>query len=253
MTQVPATARPGAPLPDALSPPRERLQTVNGTPVAEQAPAAERTPAAEQAPAAEAEGTPAAERAATAQAPRAAERSQAAGGVIHRLRGAIDVLYREMIKFGAVGAVAYLVDVAVFNLLRTGLWAFEPGPLAGKPLTAKVISAGTATVVAWLGNRYWTFRHRRRASRPREFAMFALMNIVGLAIAVGCLAVSHYLLGMTSALADNVSGNIIGLGLGTLFRFYAYRTWVFSEPPEDDRPAGEASVSPVASPVPERP
>ena len=238
MTQVPATARPGAPLPDALSPPRERLRTVNGTPVAEQA------PAAEQGPATEAEGTPAAERAATA---------QAAGGVIHRLRGAIDVLYREMIKFGAVGAVAYLVDVAVFNLLRTGLWAFEPGPLAGKPLTAKVISAGTATVVAWLGNRYWTFRHRRRASRPREFAMFALMNIVGLAIAVACLAVSHYLLGMTSALADNVSGNIIGLGLGTLFRFYAYRTWVFSEPPEDGRPAGEASVSPVAPAVPERP
>jgi putative flippase GtrA len=86
--------------------------------------------------------------------------------------------------------------------------------------------------VAWLGNRYWTFRHRRRASRPREFMLFAVMNVIGLALAVGCLAISHYLLGMTSALADNISGNLIGLGVGTLFRFYAYRKWVFSNGPE---------------------
>ena len=37
---------------------------------------------------------------------------------------------------------------------------------------------------------------------------------------------------MTSALADNISGNLIGLGVGTLFRFYAYRKWVFSNGPE---------------------
>jgi putative flippase GtrA len=160
------------------------------------------------------------------------EKPRATGGPLHRLRGAVDVLYREMIKFGAVGALAYVVDLAVFNLLRTGLWAFEPGPLANKPLTAKVISAAVATVVAWLGNRYWTFRHRRRASRPREFMLFAVMNVIGLALAVGCLAISHYLLGMTSALADNISGNLIGLGVGTLFRFYAYRKWVFSNGPE---------------------
>ena len=148
-----------------------------------------------------------------------------------RLRASIDVVYREMVKFGAVGAVAFLVDVGTFNLLRYGVAGLE-GPFEHKPLTAKTCSVVVATVVAWLGNRYWTFRHRRRASRRREFVLFFMMNAAGLGIALACLAISHYVLGLHTALADNISGNLIGLGVGTLFRFYAYRKWVFSNGPE---------------------
>lgn len=138
----------------------------------------------------------------------------------------IDVVYREIVKFGAVGAVAFVVDFGVFNLLRTGIIGGSHG-FPEKPLTAKTISVFAATIVAWLGNRYWTFRRRRRASRHREFALFGIMNIGGLIIALSCLAFSHYALGLTSALADNIAGNVIGLGLGTLFRFWAYRRFVF--------------------------
>jgi putative flippase GtrA len=142
----------------------------------------------------------------------------------------IDVVYREIAKFGAVGAIAFVVDFGVFNLLRSGIIGGEHG-LAEKPLTAKTISVIIATIVAWLGNRYWTFRHRRRASRRREFALFGIMNVGGLAISLACLGVSHYVLGLTSALADNIAGNVLGLGLGTLFRFWAYRRFVFTEEP----------------------
>jgi putative flippase GtrA len=147
-----------------------------------------------------------------------------------RLRGTIDVVYREMLKFGAVGAVAFVVDVGLFNLLTTDLW-FGAGhaPLDGHEKIAKIVSASVATVVAWLGNRYWSFRHRRQSSRGREFLTFVLMNVIAMMIAVLCLAVSHDLLGFTSHVADNVSGNLIGIGLGTLFRFWAYRTFVFTE------------------------
>jgi len=144
-----------------------------------------------------------------------------------RLRASIDVVYREMVKFGAVGAVAFLVDVGTFNLLRFGLFGVE-GPLEGKPLTAKACSAFIATIVAWLGNRYWTFRRRRRAARRREFVLFLVMNALGLGIALACLGISHYVLGFTSPLADNIAGNVIGLGLGTLFRFWTYKTFVFT-------------------------
>lgn len=144
-----------------------------------------------------------------------------------RAHASIDILYRELLKFGAVGAIAFVVDIGVFNLMRTGIIGGEHG-LAEKPLTAKTISVLTATVVAWLGNRYWTFRRRRRASRRREFALFLLMNVGGLAISLACLGFSHYVLRLTSALADNVAGNVIGLGLGTLFRFWAYRQLVFT-------------------------
>jgi putative flippase GtrA len=77
------------------------------------------------------------------------------------------------------------------------------------------------------------------------------MNLVGLVISVSCLAISHDLLGFTSPLADNISGNLIGIGLGTLFRFWAYRRFVFNEfldPPRDATPAAASPASVVVAP-----
>ncbi|HET7659607.1 MAG TPA: GtrA family protein [Oryzihumus sp.] len=145
-----------------------------------------------------------------------------------RLRGAFDVLVREMLKFGVVGAVALVVDVGTFNALR---FVGGHGPLYDKPLTAKVISVTLATLTAWAGNRYWTFRHRRRTAVHHELALFVVFNVVGMGIALGCLGFSHYVLDLTSPLADNISANGVGLVLGTLFRFWAYRRFVFSENP----------------------
>ncbi len=150
----------------------------------------------------------------------------AAPSLIERVRALVDVLVREVLKFGAVGAVAFVVDTGVFNLLRFGIGG--GGPLEHKPLSAKVVSTITAAVVAWLGNRFWTFRHRRRASAQRELVLFFFFNAVGLAIALSCLGLSHYVLDLRSALADNVSANGVGLVLGTLFRFWAYRRFVFN-------------------------
>ena len=168
---------------------------------------------------------------------------------VSRLRGTLDVVYREMVKFGTVGAVAFVVDVGLFNLLTSHLW-FGSGdpPLDGHEKLAKVLSASIATVVAWLGNRYWSFRHRRRSSRGREFLTFVLMNGIAMVIAVLCLAVSHDLLGYTSHLADNISGNVIGVGLGTLFRFWAYRTFVFTQ--FIDPQGRDRAQDPAAQPLP---
>ncbi|GEN81642.1 GtrA family protein [Actinotalea fermentans] len=141
----------------------------------------------------------------------------------------------ELVRFGFVGGLAFVVDAGLFNLLR-----FGPGEVLGhKPLTAKVVSVAVATVVAWLGNRYWTFAARRTENRTREFVAYAVANVIGMAIAVGCLAVSHYVLGLTSALADNIAANVVGLGLGTIFRYLAYRFFVFTGGPAplpDDAP-----------------
>jgi len=145
--------------------------------------------------------------------------------IVGRLREAVDVLVREMVKFGLVGAVALVVDVGTFNLLR---FAGGQGPLYDHPITAKIISTSLATLTAWLGNRYWTFRHRRRASAQHELALFVVFNVVGMAIALVCLWFSHYLLDLRTPLADNISANGVGLVLGTLFRFWAYRRFVFS-------------------------
>lgn len=142
-----------------------------------------------------------------------------------RLRGLFDVLIREVLKFGVVGAVAFVVDVGVYNLL---VFPGHEGAMFHLPLRAKVVSVVLATLVAWLGNRYWTFRHRRRVAVHHELLLFAAFNVVGLLIALACLGFSRYVLGLHTVVADNISGNGIGLVLGTLFRFWAYRRFVFA-------------------------
>lgn len=140
-------------------------------------------------------------------------------------------LLPELSRFGMVGLLGLVVDVGGFNLLR---FAGGEGPLYEQPLTAKVLSTVAAMVVSWLGHRYWTFRHSRRSAVHHEFLLFVLMCSIGSGVAVSCLAISHYVLGFTSPLADNISANLVGLALGTTFRFWAYRTHVFSE----HRPVG---------------
>jgi putative flippase GtrA len=153
--------------------------------------------------------------------------------IFRRLHDSAGRLVHELVKFGMVGAVALVVDVGLFNLFLH---------LTDKPLTSKTISTIVATTVAYAGNRLWTFRHRSRSGIRREYTLFFLLNGVGLAIALGCLAISHYLLGFTSRLADNIAANVIGLVLGTAFRFWSYRRWVFTEP----LPAAEAPDQPDA-------
>ena len=143
-------------------------------------------------------------------------------------------LYREVAKFGIVGLTALVVDIGLFNYLR---FAGGQGPMFDRPISAKIVSVSVATLVAYFGNRYWTFRHRGRTHMSRELAMFFLLNGIAMGIAIGCLYISHYVLGFTSALADNLSANVIGLGLGTMFRFWSYRKWVFPAVP--DNPADQ--------------
>lgn len=147
---------------------------------------------------------------------------------VARLYAPFRALIHEIAKFGIIGMISFVIDVGLFNLLL-----FGGGPFIGKPLTAKMVSVAVATTFAYFGNRFWTFRHRGRTNMGREYVLFFLLNGVAMLIAVGCLAFSHYVLGFTSALADNISANVIGLALGTLFRFWSYRKWVFPAMPDD--------------------
>ncbi|WP_210732839.1 GtrA family protein [Streptomyces sp. RKND-216] len=136
-------------------------------------------------------------------------------GVSARLRG----LARELAKFGTVGAFGVLVNVVAFNLCIRVL------DLA--TVRSGVIATAVAIGTNYVGNRYWTYRHADKSRVQRELSLFLFFSGVGLVIENGVLALSHYGLDFTSPLADNVAKNVIGLGLGTVFRFWSYRTWVF--------------------------
>lgn len=134
-------------------------------------------------------------------------------------------LLRYALKFGVIGLLGYAIDVGIFNALRLGLFGY--GHFFQGPIGAKIVSVAIATIVTWFGNRYWTFREHRRKNFALELAEFTVVSIGGLLIGLLCLWISHYLLGFDNLIADNVSSNIIGLFLGTAFRFLLYRYWVY--------------------------
>jgi putative flippase GtrA len=139
----------------------------------------------------------------------------------------------QLTRFGLVGVVGLIVDVGVFNILRAGV--LSPEHLNSGPFIAKIISTSLAIIVNWMGNRYWTFRNERRARLLQEGFQFVVVSLGGMLIALGCLWISHYGLHLTSLLDDNISSNVIGLALGTAFRFWLYRSWVFGKSAAKDQ------------------
>jgi putative flippase GtrA len=134
-------------------------------------------------------------------------------------------LVRELAKFGVVGVLAVVIADAGTNLLH-----FQVGLGA---LIANVIATIVATVVSYVGNRYWTFRDRQRTSVRREGVMFFVLNGIGLGIQLACLGVCTYVLGWHDTLSYNIF-LIMGIGLATVFRYVAYKKWVW-------RPAGSGT------------
>ena len=144
-----------------------------------------------------------------------------------RLTGMVSLLWREVAKFGTVGAAAFVVDSLVF-------WWMMTGPLEGSNVKAKIVGGVVATLFSWVANRYWTFRDKRSPNKTRELVMFLIMNAIGLGIQAGCVAVAQYLMGVTDPTGLFIAGNVIGLFFGTVFRYFAYRFWVFRQELDED-------------------
>jgi putative flippase GtrA len=140
-------------------------------------------------------------------------------------RPAVGALGRQLVQFALVGGVGFVVDTTLFNLLR--LTVLDPSRIHEGPLLAKTISTIVAIAVNWIGNRYWTFGPHRSSRGAVEALEFLAVSILGMLVGLGCLWLSHYVLGWDSPLADNLSANVVGLLLGSAVRFALYRHWVY--------------------------
>jgi putative flippase GtrA len=134
-------------------------------------------------------------------------------------------LRTRFVRFALVGGVGFVVDFAVFNALILTVLSHQVWHEG--PLVAKVISTTLAIIVNWIGNRVWAFRSQRR-DRAMEFVEFLITSLLGMGVALLCLWVSHYLLGFTGVVADNISSQGVGLVLGSALRYVIFELWVFS-------------------------
>ena len=124
-------------------------------------------------------------------------------------------------RYLVVGSFIFLIDLILFNV-------FSFSRLAIEPVASKILAGIISTTVAFYLHRHWTFNSREfEFSHNNQAPRFVTVQIGGVAIAAACLGISHYLMGMHGFLADNVSGNLVGLILATAFRYYFNSTYVY--------------------------
>ena len=160
-----------------------------------------------------------------------------AAGLYSRYRHLIP----ELIKFCVVGGVGAVIDLGGAAVLH--------GKFHVEGLEAKAISTIIAMVVTYLGSRFWTFKHRENQALGRELVLFIVLNVAGLLIAEVVIAVVTYGLGLHGQLEYN-GASVVGTGLATVFRFFAYRQWVFTAPAAE---SALAPTSPETEPFPDYP
>ena len=149
----------------------------------------------------------------------------------------------EIAKFGTIGLINIGVNSAVVNLLWLTPW------LHGSQVKAKAIATIVAATSAYFMNRHWTYRNRPKSSLRREYTLFFAFNLVGLFIEVGAVSVAKYWLHRTDLLVLNIF-SLLGIALGTAFRFWAYRTHVFKLAPASPSAPVRAPVPPGATRLP---
>jgi putative flippase GtrA len=155
-----------------------------------------------------------------------------------RIYERFQLFIHEVAKFGVVGGIAFLATELFFNvLLHAG---------AG-PFFANAGSTLAAAIIAFLGNRYWTFRHRARGAMGRETIVFFLLNGVGILIQQACIEFAKYEFGRHDTFTLNAAF-LFGVAIATLFRFWSYRKWVWRvAAPADEQSPLAVSTAPVAS------
>ena len=118
--------------------------------------------------------------------------------------------------------MAYAVDVAIFNLLRAPLSKVEYGLLV-----AKIIAGLVSSILAWAGNRNVTFRMRDKSRKAKDLVLYFLIVLIGLLIGSIPILITHYMLGLRSALMDNIAANVFGFILATAFRFTMFNIYLY--------------------------
>jgi putative flippase GtrA len=150
--------------------------------------------------------------------------------------------HHELIKFAVVGATTFVIDTVIFYTLK--LTVLEP-----KPVTAKVVAGIVAVITSYILNREWSFRYRGGRERHHEALLFFAFSGVGVLLSMAPLWVSSYVLQLrvptvsltVENIADFISAYIIGNLMQMMFRFWAFRRWVF--PDEFGRTADQALES----------
>jgi putative flippase GtrA len=135
------------------------------------------------------------------------------------LRNSWRILLKELAAFGLIGAVALAIDISIFA------WLAPSGAIK-----AKAISSTASTTFAYIGNRHLSFSHRARTGLGRETSFFFGINLITLVFSELVIALFVYPLGYAHGSGVVFLVNLVTIGIGTIFRFWTYKRFVFLHP-----------------------
>ena len=141
--------------------------------------------------------------------------------VVHGLYVRFRQIIHEFAKFGTIGVIGLCITNFGYALLHSN---------GVGPVTSTTIATIAATTVAYIGNRYWSFRHRERTSVPREGSIFFVLNGIGLLIQDAAVAFNAYVLHLEHHKVAEFLALNTGIAIATMFRFWSYRRFVWAAP-----------------------
>ena len=129
----------------------------------------------------------------------------------------------ELAAFGVIGAVCLVSDIVLFNVFTFG---------AGlSPVAAKAVGMVITGTMAFFGHRHVTFRHHRGdQSYRREVTTFTVATLLTVLLSLLPLFVAKTVVGTHDVVLLN-GANLLGIALGTLARYLAYRHVVWAAAP----------------------
>ncbi len=88
-------------------------------------------------------------------------------------------LLAQIMKFGVVGAVAFVIDYGLLALLTEAFGI--------NYLVSATISFTASVVFNYAASMRYVFRHKQGMSRRREFVIFVVLSVIGLLINNVCM------------------------------------------------------------------
>lgn len=102
-------------------------------------------------------------------------------------------LLAQIMKFGVVGVIATVIDFGIMNLLHYGLGL--------NILIANTSGFIVSLIFNYVASMKYVFAHKEGMSRRREFIIFIVLSVIGLALNDGIVLALNAGLGLEANIA----------------------------------------------------
>jgi putative flippase GtrA len=139
-------------------------------------------------------------------------------------------LAKQLVRFGVVGAINTIIDLAILNLLIGFTGTGRTGAMYA---VFKTIAFACAVLNSYLLNRAWTFQRVGKKTQIIEGSQFLFISLLGALVNVGSSSYvatyAHPTWSVNPKLWPSMAA-LVGTAFSLGFNFIGYKFWVFTHP-----------------------